>query len=176
MAITTWQFDPAHSEIQFRVRHLMITNVTGSFDKFSAELETNDENFESAKISFSAETDSVTTKNEQRDEHLKSPDFFDVAKFPALSFASTKFIRISDKEYTLTGNLTIHGVTKSIELHVIHGGIIMAHGHTRTGFNVEGKINRKDFGLVWHSITETGGLVLGDDVNIYANVQFIKPS
>jgi len=174
MATTKWQFDPAHSEVLFRVRHLMISNVTGSFDKFTAAVEMTDDQLETAQITFTADVDSITTKNEQRDGHLRSPEFFDVSKYPTISFVSTKLESISDKEYTLFGNITIHGVTKNIQLHVEHGGVIIAHGHTRTGFNVDGKINRRDFGLTWHSITETGSVVLGDDVNISACIQFIK--
>jgi polyisoprenoid-binding protein YceI len=175
MATTKWILDPSHSEIQFKIRHLMITNVTGSFGKFSADVETTDENFETAKISFSAAVDSITTNDEQRDGHLKSADFFEISKFPTLTFVSTKFERISGEEYNLFGDLTFHGITKSIKLHVEHGGVIKdPWGNTRTGFTVEGKINRKEFGLVWNAVTEAGGLVVGEDVKLHASVEFIK--
>jgi polyisoprenoid-binding protein YceI len=175
MAITKWILDLTHSEIQFKVRHLMITNVTGSFGKFSADVETTDENFETAKVSFSAEVDSLTTNNEQRDGHLKSADFFEISKFPTLTFVSTKFERISGEEYHVYGEMTFHGVTKNIKLHVEHGGVIKdPWGNTRTGFTVEGKINRKDFGLTWNAATEAGGLVVGEDVKLHASVEFIK--
>jgi len=175
MAQIKWILDPAHSEIQFRIRHLMITNVTGSFGKFTADVETKDEHFETAKIRFSAEVDSITTNNEQRDGHLKSADFFETAKYPTLTFISNRFEKLSDEEYKLSGDITFHGVTKNIQLKVEHGGVIQdPWGNTRTGFTVEGKISRKDFGLVWNAATEAGGLVVGDDVKIHASVEFIK--
>jgi polyisoprenoid-binding protein YceI len=175
MATTKWIIDPAHSEIQFKIRHLMITNVTGSFGKFNAEIESGDQDFSSSKINFTADVDSISTSNEQRDGHLKSADFFDTAKNPILSFVSTKLEKISNEEYTLYGNLTMHGVTKPVKLDVEHGGVITdPWGKTRTGFTIEGKINRKEFGLEWNSPTETGGFVLGDEVKLNANVQFVK--
>ena len=171
-----WAVDPAHTEIQFKIRHLMITNVTGSFGKFDAEVEeTTDNSFETAKIKFSAEIDSISTNNEQRDSHLKSADFFESAKYPTLSFVSTKVEKISGEEYSVSGDLTMHGVTKNVKIHVEHGGVIKdPWGNTRTGFTVEGKINRKDFGLVWNGPTESGGVVLGDEVKIHASLEFVK--
>jgi polyisoprenoid-binding protein YceI len=175
MATTKWILDPTHSEIQFKIRHLMITHVTGSFGKFNAEVQTTDENFETAKIKFTAEVDSITTNNEQRDGHLKSADFFEISKYPTLTFVSTKFEKVSGEEYMLNGDLTFHGVTKNIKLKVEHGGIIKdPWGNTRTGFTIGGKLNRKDFGLQWNAATETGGVVLGDDVNLHASVEFTK--
>jgi polyisoprenoid-binding protein YceI len=175
MANTKWILDPTHSEIQFKIRHLMITHVTGSFGKFNAEVETTDQDFETAKIRFTAEVDSITTNNEQRDGHLKSSDFFETGKYPILTFVSTKFEKVSGEEYSLTGDLTFHAVTKSIKLNVEHGGIIKdPWGNIRTGFTIEGKIDRKDFGLKWNAATETGGLVLGDEVKLHASVEFIK--
>ena len=175
MAQTKWILDPAHAEIQFRIRHLMITNLTGSFGKFTAEVETENDNFETAKIKFSADVDSITTNNEQRDGHLKSADFFEISKYPTLTFTSTKFQKISDEEYALYGDISFHGVTKNITLKVEHGGVIKdPWGNTRTGFTVEGKLSRKDFGLVWNAATEAGGLVLGDDVKIHVSAEFIK--
>jgi polyisoprenoid-binding protein YceI len=175
MVSTKWIIDPAHSEIQFKIRHLMITNVTGSFGKFNAEIECRDKDFSSSKINFTADVNSISTNNEQRDGHLKSEDFFDTDKNPTLTFVSTNLEKISDEEYTLFGNLTMHGVTKPVKLNVEHGGIITdPWGKTRTGFGIEGKINRKEFGLEWNSPTETGGFVLGDEVKLHANVQFVK--
>jgi polyisoprenoid-binding protein YceI len=175
MATTKWILDPTHSEIQFKVRHLMITHVTGSFGKFTADLETEGENFETAKVSFTAEVDSITTNNEQRDGHLKSVDFFETSKYPALTFVSSRLERISGEEYTLHGAMSFHGITKNITLRVEHGGVIKdPWGSTRTGFSVEGKINRKDFGLVWNAATEAGGVVLGDEVKIHASAEFVK--
>ena len=175
MTSTKWTLDPTHSEIQFKIRHLMITNVTGSFGKFTADVETEGENFETAKVKFTAEVDSITTNNEQRDAHLKSEDFFETSKYPSLTFVSTKFEKISGEEYKLYGDLTFHGVTKSIKLDVEHGGIIKdPWGNIRTGFTLDGKVYRKDFGLVWNAVTEGGGFVVGDEVKIHASVEFIK--
>ena len=175
MATTKWIIDPTHSEIQFKIRHLMITNVTGSFGRFNAELETADQQFDTAKISFTAEVDSISTNNEQRDTHLKSADFFDTAKYPALSFVSTKLEKVSAEEFIVHGNLTMHGLTKPIKLNVEYGGVITdPWGKTRNGLTIEGKINRKEFGLEWNSSTETGGLVLSDEVKLHANAEFVK--
>jgi len=175
MATTKWTLDPAHSEIQFRIRHLMITHVTGSFGKFNVEVETNDQDFETAKIRFTAEVDSVTTNNDQRDGHLKSADFFESSKYPTVSFVSTKLEKVSGEEYSLYGDLTFHGVTRNIKLNAEFGGVIKdPWGNTRAGFTVEGKFNRKDFGMVWNAATEAGGVVVGDDVKIHASVQFVK--
>jgi polyisoprenoid-binding protein YceI len=175
MAITKWALDPTHSEIHFKIRHLMITNVTGSFGKFEGSVETTDEDFANAKISFSSDIDSITTSNDQRDGHLKSADFFEASKYPSLTFVSTKIEKISDEEYNITGDLSFHGVTKSVKVHAEHGGVIKdPWGNTRTGFTVDGKINRKDFGMVWNAATEAGGLVLGEDIKLNASVQFVK--
>ena len=175
MATTKWTLDPTHAEIQFKVRHLMISHVTGSFGRFDAAIETTDDNFDTSKISFSAEVDSITTNNAQRDGHLKSADFFESSKFPTLSFVSTKFEKVSGEEYTLYGDLTFHGITKNVKLQVEHGGVIKdPWGNTRTGFTVNGKINRKDYGLHWNAATEAGGVVLADEIRLHANVEFIK--
>jgi polyisoprenoid-binding protein YceI len=175
MAITKWVLDPTHAEIQFKVRHLMITNVTGAFGKFDASIEMTDDNFEKSKISFTAEVDSITTNNEQRDGHLKSADFFETSKFPELTFESTKIEKASGEDYIVNGDLTFHGVTKNIKLNVEHGGVIKdPWGNTRTGFAIEGKINRKDYGLAWNVATEAGGVVLGEDVKLHASVEFVK--
>lgn len=175
MAKVKWTLDPSHSEVQFKIRHLMITNVTGQFKSFNAELETEDEDFTTAKASFSADIDSITTGNEQRDGHLKSADFFDAGKYPTLKFIATKHDRIDEDTYTLYGDLTIRDVTKPVKLDIEYGGIIKdPWGNTRAGFTVSGKINRKEFGLQWHAVTESGGVVVGDDVRIHASVEFIK--
>jgi polyisoprenoid-binding protein YceI len=176
MAAIKWVVDPTHSEIQFKIRHLMIANVTGSFSKFTAEVEdATDQDFTTAKINFSAEVDSISTNSEQRDGHLKSADFFEAEKYPTVNFVGTKIEKVSGEEYTVYGDLTMHGITKNVKLNVEHGGIIKdPWGNTRTGFTVEGKINRKDFGLVWNTATEGGGLVLGEDVKLHASVEFVK--
>ncbi len=175
MATVKWTLDTSHSEIQFRVRHMMITNVTGQFKKFSADLETEGDDLETAKASFTADAASIDTGNEQRDGHLKGPDFLDAEKYPQLKFVATKHVKKSENDYELYGDLTIRDVTKPIKLDVEFGGVIKdPWGHTRAGFTIEGKINRKEFGLQWHAVTETGGLVVGDEVRVNASVEFIK--
>jgi len=178
MATVTWTLDPTHSEIQFKVRHLMITNVTGQFRNFAVNVQTQDEDFMKAKVSFTADIDSVDTGNEQRDTHLKSTDFFDAAKYPQLKFVATKYENVDeDGSYELYGNLTIRETTKPIKLDVEFGGIVKdPWGNTRAGFTVSGKINRKDYGLAWHVVTDTGGLVASDDVRIHCSVELIKQS
>ncbi len=173
--MSTYKIDTAHSEITFKVKHLMITNVTGSFTKFDATMEAEQADFSDAKISFEADVNSISTNNEQRDGHLKSDDFFAAEKFPKLSFVSTSFTKISDEEYTLTGNLTLRGVTKSIVLGVEYGGTATdPYGQVKSGFEIGGKINRKDFGLTWGAVTEAGGVVVSDEVKLHLAVQMIK--
>ena len=175
MTTTKWTLDPTHAEIQFKIRHMMVSTVTGSFGKFDATIETTDDNFETAKIAFSAEVDSITTNNAQRDGHLKSADFFEREKFPTLDFKSTKFEKVSGEQYTLYGDLTLRGVTKNIKLSVDHGGVVKdPYGFTRTGFSLEGKIDRRDFNVSYNGPLENGGLILGEEVKIHANVEFTK--
>jgi len=153
----------------------MISTVTGSFSKFDATLTADKEDFTDAKVTFEADTDSVTTHNEQRDGHLKADDFFNVAKFPKLTFESTSITKKNDEDYTVAGNLTIRDVTKPVTLDVTYNGsMIDPWGQTKVGFEINGKINRKDFGLVWNAVTETGGFLLNDDVKLHIQVQFIK--
>ena len=173
--MATYQIDASHSEIQFKVKHMMITNVTGQFNSFTATMESEAPDFTDAKISFSADTDSVTTHNEQRDGHLKSDDFFNVAQYPKLSFVSTSFKKISDEQYKLTGNLTIRDVTKEVSLDVEYGGTQTdPWGQVKAGFEITGKINRKDFNLKWSAVTEAGGVVVSDEVKLHLGVQLVK--
>jgi polyisoprenoid-binding protein YceI len=173
MATTNWIIDASHSEIQFKVKHLVITTVTGSFQEFSGTVESG-ETFEHAKISFEANTASVNTNSEQRDGHLKSGDFFDSEKFPKLTFKATKFTKKGD-DFELVGDLTIKDVTKSVTLAVEYGGTAKdPWGNTKAGFEVTGKINRKDFGLTWNAPTEAGGVLVSDEVKLIANVQLLK--
>jgi polyisoprenoid-binding protein YceI len=175
MATTKWTLDASHSEIQFKVRHMMISNVSGEFQKFDASVETEGDDFTTAKIGFTADVDSITTKNEQRDGHLKSPDFFDAANHPQLKFEGTKLEKVDDESYKLHGNLTIRETTKPVTFDVEYGGTIAdPWGATRAGFTIDGKVNRKEYGLQWQALTEAGGLVVGDDVKIHANVEFVK--
>jgi polyisoprenoid-binding protein YceI len=175
MAKTQWALDPAHSEIQFKIKHMMISTITGEFTKFDASLEAEDHDFTQSKATFTADVDSINTKNEQRDGHLKSPDFFDAPGNPQITFESEKLEKKDGEHYQLSGNLTIKGVSKPIVLEAVHSGVITdPYGNQRTGFEVSGKINRKDFGLTWHQLTEAGGLVVGDEVRLSANVEFVK--
>lgn len=175
MSEKKWVVDPTHSEIQFKVKHLMITNVTGSFGTFDGTLETESDDFSGAKATFEADINSITTNNEQRDGHLKSDEFFSAEKFPKLTFVSTSFVKVNDEDYKLTGDLTIKGVTKEVTLDVTYGGTTNdPWGQTKAGFEINGKINRKDFGLAWGVVTEAGSVLLSDDVKLALNVQFTK--
>lgn len=175
MSTTKWALDPTHSELQFKVKHLMISTVTGQFNQFSGTVETEENDFTKARIDFKAEIDSISTNNEQRDAHLKNGDFFDAANHPQLTFKSEKLEKITDDEYRLHGTLTMKGTSKKINLDVEFGGITQdPWGNTRAGFTITGKINRQDFGVSFGAVTETGGLLLGDEVKIIANAQFVK--
>ncbi|MFN5318255.1 MAG: YceI family protein [Bacteroidia bacterium] len=175
MSKQAWALDPTHSEIQFKVKHLMISTVTGNFHAFSANVETDGDDFSTANISFSADIDSISTGDAQRDGHLKSPDFFDAAQFPTITFESTS-LKLHDGDiYKLSGNLTMHGVTKAVELEAELGGIAKdPWGNTKVGFTLSGKVNRKDFGLNWNVALEAGGILVGDEVKLHAEVQFVK--
>jgi polyisoprenoid-binding protein YceI len=172
---TAWAIDTSHSEILFKVRHMMMSNVTGYFNEFEGSLQTTNDDFSDAKINFSANIDSISTNNEQRDEHLKSDDFFNAASYPKMSFESTSFTKNSEDSYTLIGNLTLRDVTKSVELDVIYNGTAVdPYGQTKAGFEINGKINRKEFGLKWSALTEAGSVVVSDEVRLNLNVQLIK--
>ncbi|HVZ25908.1 MAG TPA: YceI family protein [Sediminibacterium sp.] len=171
----TYKIDAAHSEIIFKVKHLMITNVTGSFKSFDATMESEAADFSDAKISFTADVDSISTNNEQRDGHLKSDDFFNAEKFPQISFSSTGIQKLSESAYKLTGNLTIRDITKPVELAVEYGGTMTdPWGQVKAGFEIDGKINRKEFGLLWSATTEAGGIVVSDEVKLHLAVQMVK--
>jgi len=175
MSTTKWALDPTHSELQFKVKHLMISTVTGQFNQFSGSVETDEDDFTTAKIDFAADINSISTNNEQRDAHLKNGDFFDAENHPQLTFKSEKLEKITDDEYKLQGTLTMRGTSKKVNLNVEFGGITTdPWGNTRAGFNITGKINRQDFGVSFGAVTETGGLLLGDEVKIIANAQFVK--
>jgi polyisoprenoid-binding protein YceI len=176
MATNHWVLDPSHSEVQFKIKHLMITNVTGSFNLFEAHAVTEDDDFSNAKLSFKANIASINTNNEQRDTHLKSPDFFDVEKYPVLSFVSTKTEGSKGNgEFNLIGDLTIKDVTKPVKFNVEFGGITRdPYGQTKAGFSITGKINRKDFGLTWNAALESGGVMVGEDVKLVSEIQLIK--
>ena len=171
---TTWNIDPAHSEIQFKVKHLVITTVTGHFKKFNGLVHSG-ENFEDAQIHFEASVDSINTNSDLRDAHLKGQDFFEADKFPTLSFTSTKFDKKDDAEFELEGDLTIKGVTKKVRFDVEFAGIAKdPWENTKAGFELKGKINRKDFGLNWNAVTEAGGALVSEEVKLIANIQLIR--
>ncbi len=172
---TRWNLDLAHSEIQFKIKHLVISTVTGEFTNFTGTLEHDSDDFEGAQATFEADVSSIDTNNEQRDEHLKSADFFDVERYPKLKFSSNKFEKIDDSTYNLHGDLTIKDVTKPVTLDVEFGGVAEdPFGQTKAGFDVSGKINRKEFKLNWDGVTEAGNVVVSDTVKLLISVQFTK--
>jgi polyisoprenoid-binding protein YceI len=170
-----WKIDPAHSEIQFKVKHLMITTVTGYFKKFDLNVESETEDFTTAKrIEFTADINSIDTNSTQRDTHLKSADFFHAEEHTQLRFIGNKYQTNGD-EAKLHGNLTIKGVTKPLTVNVELGGIVVdPYGQTKAGFTVSGKISRKEFGLTWNAVTEAGQVVVSDDIKIHAEIQLVK--
>lgn len=175
MAKSTWAIDASHSEIGFKIKHLMITNVKGKFQKFEGEAVTEDDDFSKGSVSFSTEVASIHTGDAQRDGHLQSPDFFDAQNFPKISFKATKYEKISGDNHRLTGDLTIRDVTKPVSLDVEFGGIAKdPWGNTKAGFTITGSINRKDWGLTWNAVTEAGGVLVSEDVKINCDVQLIK--
>lgn len=172
---TKWKVDPMHSEVQFRVKHLMITNVTGYFRNFDVEVETEGDDFSTAsKIEFTADINSIDTNNEQRDTHLKSADFFNTEENPEIRFVGRNFGGDGTTEQ-LHGDLTIRGVTKPITVDVEYGGIAVdGYGQTKAGFTVTGRLSRKEFGLTWNAVTEAGSVVVSDDIRLHAEIQLIK--
>jgi polyisoprenoid-binding protein YceI len=172
--VTKWVLDPMHSEVQFKVKHLVISTVTGSFKQFEGTMETESDDFTNAHITFSLDVNSIDTNQDQRDGHLKGADFFDAEKYPAITFQSTSFEK-NGGDYTLKGNLTVKDVTKPVTLAAEYGGVATDfYGNTKAGFDVTGKINRKEFGLTWDGITEAGSVVVSEEVKLIFNVQFAK--
>jgi polyisoprenoid-binding protein YceI len=173
---TKWGVDASHSEVQFKVKHLVISTVTGFFRKFTGGVETqSDDDFDGAKVQFSVDVNSIETNAADRDGHLKSPDFFAAAEYPNIEFKNGVLAKDSDNEYSLKGDLTIRNVTKPVTLDVEFNGITAdPWGNTRAGFEVNGKINRKDYGLSWSAVTEAGNLVVADDVKLHFNIEVIK--
>lgn len=173
--LTKWAIDTTHSEITFKVKHLVISTVTGKFNEFDATLESSGDDFEDAEIRFEANINSIDTNNDDRDNHLKSEDFFHASEHPKLVFESRSFKKSAKNEYKLIGDLTIRGNTKTVELDAIYGGTVQdPYGQTKAGFEVTGAINRKEFGLKWNAATEAGNLVVSDEVKLALNVQFVS--
>lgn len=172
---TTWNVDSMHSEVQFKVRHLVISTVTGSFNTYSGSIQAADDNFEGAEAQLSAEVSSISTGVADRDGHLKSADFFDAEKFPTIHMDG-KFVN-KGGSLKLEGPLTIKDVTKEVSFDVDFGGTMVdGYGQHKAGFEITGKVSRKEFGLNWNQVTEAGGVVVGDEVKILFNVQFTKAS
>lgn len=173
---TIWNLDSAHSELEFKVKHMMISNVKGLFQDFEIQLEGNGEDLTSATIKDSYQNRTpLILKIEQRDQHLKSGDFFDAANYPEIKFVSTSIVKKSEDEFAVTGDLTIKDVTKPITLDVDFGGIaIDPWGNSKAGYTFSGKINRSDFGLTWNAALETGGVMVSEEVKISGDIQFSK--
>ncbi|MBF0694320.1 MAG: YceI family protein [Flavobacterium sp.] len=175
MATTKWAIDPTHSEIGFKVKHMMFTNVSGKFERYEADIMTDGDNFENADISFSADTASVNTGNTDRDNHLKTADFFDPEKNPKLTFKSSSFTKKGGDDYELVGDLTINGHTNQVKLDVEFGGLMKdPWGNQKAALNLTGKINRKDYGINWNSVLETGGVLVSDEVKLNIELQLVK--
>ena len=172
---TKWAIDPYHTEILFKVKHLVISTVTGKFEKFDGSVLTNGDDWNDAEVDFSAAIDSINTGVSDRDNHLKSADFFDSANHPKLTFKSTSFKKTGDNEFVMSGDMTICGTTRPLEMKVEFGGIMKdPYGNIKAGFEINGKLNRKEFGLHWNAITEAGGMVVADDVKLALNVELAK--
>lgn len=171
---TTWAIDTTHTEVQFKVKHLVIATVTGFFKKFSGSVESESEDFDGAQVNFSLNVNSIDTNQVDRDNHLKSPDFFAAEQYPTIDFTGS-LAKVEGSEYTLDGALTLHGITKAIVLNVDFGGTIVdPWGNNRAGFEISGKLNRKDFGLTWNSLTEAGGMVVSEEVKLHINAELIR--
>jgi polyisoprenoid-binding protein YceI len=173
---TKWGIDPSHSEVGFKIKHLMITNVSGSFDEFGASIYTTGEDFMTAEVDFWLDPASINTGDEKRDGHLKSADFFDVENHKQITFTGNTYEKVdNDGSYKLYGDLTIKGITKQVKLDVEFGGIMKdPWGNKKAGFSINGKINRKDWGLNWNAALETGGVLVSDEVRISAEIQLLK--
>jgi polyisoprenoid-binding protein YceI len=170
-----WVLDPSHSEILFKVKHLMITNVKGEFRKFTAEVITEGDTFNATSIKATLDANSIYTNEENRDTHLRSADFFDVENHKEITFEGTSLKQVRDEKWELIGNLTIKGVSREVKFDVEFGGMNKdPWGNEKAGFSLEGKINRKDWGLNWNAMLETGGVLVSDEVRISAEVQFVK--
>jgi polyisoprenoid-binding protein YceI len=171
----TWHVDTQHVEAGFAVRHLMISSVKGHFRTVSGIVKTVGEDFSTAEVDLTIDAKSIETRDEGRDAHLKSPDFFDVEKFPSLTFKSTKVTSIAKNQFTVSGNLTIRDVTRPVTLDVVSEGFVRdPWGNEKAGFSAKGILNRKDFGLTWNVALETGGVLVGDDVKLNLEIELTR--
>lgn len=172
MALTKWALDPSHSSVDFSVKHMMFATVKGSFNEYSATIEADPNDLTTANIEFNVVLGSVDTNSEDRDNHLRSADFFDVENHPTMTFKATNIVKTDDNEYDVTGDLTLHGVTNSETFAVTFGGSGKdPWGNEKAGFSVEGKIKRSDYGLTWNAALETGGVLVGDQIKISLEIQ-----
>lgn len=175
MAAKQWSLDTAHSEIQFKVKHLVISTVSGSFGTFSGDASTPEDTFEGGEINITIDATSINTNNEQRDGHLKAPDFFDTDNHKNITVKTTSIKQVSDDDYEIVADFTMRGVTKSITFKGEYGGKATdGYGNEKVGLEVSGKLNRKDFGVNWNAVIEGGGLTVSEEVKLVANLQFIK--
>ena len=174
--VKVWALDPTHSSIQFAAKHMVISQTKGSFGDYKLKVETNGIDFVNAKIELEIDVNSINTGMADRDNHLRSADFFNIAQFPSIKFISKSVSEINDEEYRLIGDISIKGITKSIEFIVNYGGqVIDPWGNIRTGFTLEGSINRFDFGLTWNTLLEAGHAVVGKVVKLHAEIEIITP-
>jgi len=169
--MNTWIIDVSHSEIGFKVKHLMVSTVRGQFTKFGGNITSPEDDLTKAEISFSAEASSINTHNEMRDNHLKSPDFFDVAKFPTMTFKSTKITKKGDSDFEVAGEFTMHGIKKEITFDAVFNGITNTDKGRIMGFGISGSLNRKDFGLTWNAPIEKGGVMVSEEVKLDINIE-----
>ena len=175
MTASTWDFDKTHSSINFSVRHLMVSKVRGQFHDWSGTLELDDADITKSRVAVTIQAASIDTKEDKRDAHLRSPDFFEVDRYPTLAFVSTKIEKVDDDELAVYGDLTIHGITKPVVLETELGGITKdPWGGTRTGFSAKVAINRKEFGLHWNAALEAGGVLVGEKVEIALEIEAIR--
>jgi polyisoprenoid-binding protein YceI len=175
MANTKWTVDPAHSELGFKIKHLMISNVSGFFSDYSVDMQTTGEDFETASVVAKIKMESINTKNAQRDEHLRNSDFFETDKYPEMIFESTGVKKVDDETYLVNGKLTLKGITHPVQLNVEYSGVTKdPWGGERAGFIISGKIRRSDFGISFNAVLETGGVALSEEVKLFADLQLVK--
>lgn len=175
MEKTIWTVDPTHSEVGFKVKHMMFTNVSGKFNDFSVNVENENDDFSTSSIVFTAAIASIDTNNSDRDNHLKSADFFDAETYPSMNFQSKSIEKVDENNFKVLGDLTIRDTTKPVEFAVEYSGLMKdPWGNVKSGLSVEGKINRKEFGLTWNAALETGGVLVGEDIKLSAEIQLVK--
>jgi polyisoprenoid-binding protein YceI len=175
MSTTKWALDAVHSEVHFKVKHMLVSTVTGQFKTFNATVETQGDDITTAKVHFAADVSSISTNNDQRDGHLKTGDFFDAENHPQIIFDGAGLEKADGDNYKLHGTLNMRGVSKPVTLNVEYGGVMQdPYGNTRTGFSVTGKVNRKEYGVSFNTVSEAGSLLLGEEVTISANVELVQ--